>query len=150
MPKRLPNRLLRIPRYYLTLVLVAGLMSACADHGAAPEPEETPEQTEPTVSFSADVHPILLTNCNFSGCHGSASTRHEFEVTSYATITADTPTYGRHVISGDADSSPLYIAISARFAELGQPLRMPRSLDSLSTVQQELIRTWIDEGALDN
>ncbi len=135
---------------WLCLLLITILLSACADHGVTVETAPKPEPPDPTVSFSTEIHPILLANCNFAGCHGSVSTRHEFEVTSYATIMADTPTFGRHVIAGDADSSPLYLAISPRFAELGQLLRMPRSGDTLTTAQQTLIKTWIDEGALDN
>jgi hypothetical protein len=141
---------LQLPRLYITLILIVGVISACTDQGAAPVEEAAKVEPQPTVSFAADVHPIVLANCSFSGCHGASNTRHEFQVASYETIMADTPTYGRHVIAGDADSSPFYLAISPRFAELGQPLRMPRGGDTLSTEQQELIRTWINEGALDN
>ena len=144
------DRILKLPRYYILLAFISGILSACTDHGIAPEQQQTPDPPQPTVFFSTDVHPILLANCSYSGCHGTVNPRHEFQVESYATIMADTPTYGRHVIAGDADSSPLYIVISSRFAELGQLLRMPRGADSLSTAQQELIRTWINDGALDN
>lgn len=145
------DRLLKLPRLYVSVALISGLLAACTDHGTAPgENDDENETPMATVSFSAEVHPLLLANCAFSGCHGANSTRHELEMTSYETIMADTPTYGRHVIPQDADSSPLYLAVSPRFAELGQPLRMPRGGDTLTTAQQELIRTWINEGALDN
>ncbi len=144
------DRLLKLPRCYFILVFITGFLSSCADHGTAPQEAGDQVMPQPSVSFSQEVHPILLANCSYSGCHGEINPRHEFRVATYATITADTPTYGHHVIPGDADSSPLYIAISYRFSELGLVLRMPRGGDSLSSAQQELIKTWINEGAQDN
>jgi len=60
-------------------------------------------------------------------------------------------TGGKVIVPGSASTSTLYISTTAT-ASGGTPYsRMPDlGLDTLTTVQQNLLRDWINQGALDN
>ncbi len=137
---------------FTALCLLALTLSACSDHGAVLKDDNGggPPPPDPTVFFGADVHPILLRSCAFNSCHGDVNPQHDLKVTSYADITKVSPIHGRIVVPGDAGVSALYISISPRYRELGLDFRMPRFSDSLTTAEQDTIRIWINEGALDN
>lgn len=132
--------------------LLAVSVSACSDHGAVLKDDNGggPPPPDPTVFFGADVHPILLRTCAFNSCHGDVNPQHDLRVTSYSNIMTVSPIHGRIVVPGDASVSALYISISPRYRELGLDFRMPRFSDSLTTAEQDTIRIWINEGALDN
>jgi hypothetical protein len=132
------------------LSVAAGLLvSGCTDHGSVIKIEDKPDPVY-TVSFAVDVQPILLRNCAFNSCHGDVNPQHDLKVTSYGDITKVSPVHGRAVIPGDAGSSSLYLAISPRYRDLGLTFRMPRFSDTLTTAQQDTIKTWINEGGVDN
>lgn len=132
----------------LTLSLV---LAACSDHGAVTNDNSGgPPPPDPTVFFAADVHPILLRSCAFNSCHGDVNPQHDLKVTSYGDLTEVSPIHGRIIIPGDAGISALYISISPRYRELGLDFRMPRFSDTLTSAEQDTIRVWINEGALDN
>ncbi len=134
------------------LSLILTVISACSDHGAAMIPDDGggPPPPDPTVFFATDVHPILLRSCAFNSCHGEVNPQHDLKVTTYGNITSVSPVHGRIVIPGDAGISALYISVSPRYRELGLDFRMPRFSDTLTTAEQDTIRTWINEGALNN
>ncbi|MGB5107695.1 MAG: hypothetical protein WBP29_13710 [Candidatus Zixiibacteriota bacterium] len=134
----------------LSLLLL--FLSACSDHGVTiiDDGGGGPPPPDPTVFFAADVHPILMRTCAFNSCHGEVNPQHDLKVTTYTDITKVSPIHGRIVIAGDAGVSALYIAVSPRYRELGLDFRMPRFSDTLTTAEQDTIRIWIDEGALDN
>jgi hypothetical protein len=138
----------RIAFSLLLIAFVALLaINACSDHGTVAENHT--DDNDSTVSFTTAVHPLLLFNCGFSGCHIGANPQHEFSVATYATIT-EISHYGRHVVSGFADSSALYLVVTARYAEVGIPDRMPFGRTPLSVIDQNKIRDWINQGAKDN
>lgn len=140
---------------YLTLIAMTFLLlwgiSACSDHGAVLTDEGNNEPPPPaTVLFSTDVHPILLRTCAFNSCHGEVNPQHDLKVTNYSDLMKVSPIHGRVVVTGDAGASALYIAVSPRFREIGLDFRMPRFSDTLTTAEQDTIRVWINEGALNN
>lgn len=140
---------------YLALIAITFLLllaiSACSDHGAVVDDDGDNEPPPPaTVFFSNDVHPILLRSCAFNSCHGTENPQHDLKVLTYADITRVSPIHGRIVIAGDAGASALYISISPRYREIGLDFRMPRFSDTLTTAEQDTIRVWISEGALNN
>ena len=132
---------------FLTSLAVMVALGACNDHGMGIT--EPPGVPTPTAYFSTEVHPLLLDNCGFSGCHIGANPQHEFSVATYATIT-EVSLHGRHVVPGFADSSAMYLAVTPRYAELGIAGRMPFGRTPLSVIDQNKIRDWIDQGAKDN
>ncbi len=98
------------------------------------------------LSYAGDIQPILSQNCN--NCHGAG--QNNFNSSSYAAVMASVSpanTYNRNqVVPGDADASPLVDKIEPN-PEFGG--RMPVG-GSLSSAEINAIRTWINEGALNN
>jgi hypothetical protein len=132
---------------FLVAVALMVFLGACSDHGSGIT--EPPGVPTPTAYFSTEVHPLLLNNCGFSGCHIGANPQHEFSVATYTTIT-EISHHGRHVVPGFADSSALYLVVTPRYEEVGIPDRMPFGRSPLSVIDQNKIRDWIDQGAKDN
>ena len=131
----------------LAAFLIVLVVASCTDHGAVVD-IPMPVDADTLISFSTQVHPLLQNSCQAFGCHTTASPNHGLNMTTYATI-RDSSQF-RFVIPYDADHSPLYIAVSPRYADLGIAGRMPFGRTPLSESDQNLIRTWINQGAKDN
>lgn len=104
------------------------------------------------ISFSADVQPIFTRSCAKSGCHIPATAPFGFvleEGQAYANLVGVTsvedPTLVR-VEPGRSDLS--YIIRKLEGTGLGE--RMPLGGPYLPDAEIQLIKDWIDEGALDN
>ena len=92
----------------------------------------------PPVSFSREIAPILAMHCN--GCHGEAgglSTRSYRELMAGGNL-------GKPIIPGDPERSVLLQFLDGR---RGGQQRMPKDGRPLTSVQIDLIRRWIAEGA---
>jgi Secretion system C-terminal sorting domain len=111
-------------------------------------PADVPAQ----VSFSTDVQPIFTTNCVNRGCHPGGGAPFSLEegvsYTNLVNVTASNQTCGAalRVTPFDSDSSVLYLRISGRTT----CARMPLIGDTLSLADQNTIRDWIDEGAMND
>lgn len=120
--------------------VVFGVLAACGggggDDGGG---NNNPGGPDPTTSFALDVLPLFQSDC--ITCHGSAG---GLDVQSYAGVIAGGDS-GAAVIAGDADNS-----ILIQHLEGTRTPQMPLDLPPLSQPQIDTIRTWIDEGALDN
>jgi hypothetical protein len=135
---------------------VALVLSACGgDSGGStditgPGGDEEEVITDPStpVSYSQQVAPIFQASCAGSGCHVNNS-RNGVELTTYSTTMASVGTnYGsKVVIAGNASLSPLVDKIEANPAN---GARMPDGRAALSQAKIDLIRRWINEGALNN
>ena len=106
--------------------------------------------TTDTVSFASDVRPILVASCAISACHGSAPIQSGLNMgtATWTQIRAASGNVGGLVVvAGNASSSNLYLKTTTN-----PPFnaRMPLTGGFLSTTQQNLIRDWINQGALDN
>jgi hypothetical protein len=108
------------------------------------------------VSFSADVQPILESEC--LECHdraGEGVAASGFSVRDYASVMKGTD-LGPVIIPGSSISSTLFLVIAQKTApEIQMPPHDPQSLaegrgSPLSEDEIEIIATWIDQGALDN
>ena len=103
-----------------------------------------------TVSFATDIQPIFNSNCTV--CHislGQASFLPLTDGDSYGNLVNKASTYttgGTLVIPGNSTDSILYKRISGASAGA----QMPKGGTPLNTDDQNFIKTWIDEGALDN
>ena len=113
----------------------APVVDVPAESVAAADAEEIPAE----VSFASHVLPILVTHCG--ECHGEDDPEEGLEVTSYRTLMLGS-IYGPVIDAGDAEGSYLFQQISSG--------KMPKRGDLLSPTQIEIIRAWIDAGALDN
>jgi len=111
-----------------------------------------PVDVSAQISFTNDVQPIFTANCVNRGCHpGGGAPFSLQEGASYmnlVSVTASNQTCGAtlRVTPFDSDASVLYLRIS------GQPpcARMPLIGDTLSLADQNTIRDWIDEGAMND
>ena len=108
------------------------------DAFVAPDPDAGPS----TVSFSADVMPILSA-CGGMGCH---SMPQQFFLSPGRTG-CRTATEQRFVVPGDPDAS--YVIHKLEGTGICG-MRMPRGRAALSSEQIGTIRTWIAEGARNN
>jgi len=101
-----------------------------------------------SVSFSADVLPLFTTTCGGSACHVGQTTN-GVNLSSYNEVVASISfQYGGDliVVPGDALASPLFDKLTPT-PQFG--IRMPSDVP-LNAAQVNMIRVWIDEGALDN
>ena len=100
------------------------------------------------VSFSSDVLPIFQASCGGNGCHINESIS-GVNLTNYAsTIGSVGNQYNEAVVKpGDGAGSALVDKLGLR-PQFG--LRMPDGRPALAANQIAAVRTWIDEGALDN
>lgn len=110
----------------------------------------TGSSTTSTVSFATQVQPIFTSHCTV--CHislGQASFLPLTDGDSYGNLVSKASTYtpgGTLVIPSNSTDSILYKRISGT----SEGAQMPKGGSALSSSDQNLIKTWIDEGALDN
>lgn len=112
--------------------------TAPADDAATP-PADDAAMPMGTVSFRADVEPIVTASCRGSGCHSNPSSF--FNGTSRTGCR--TAPDARMVVPGSAATSYVVLKIEGT-APCG--MRMPLGRTPLSATQIATIRTWIDEG----
>jgi mono/diheme cytochrome c family protein len=124
----------------------ASIKSFGGEGGASPRPPAKPvevmERTgKETVSFSSDIAPLLVANCN--GCHYAANNvRGGLRLNNFNEILKGGDS-GAMIEPGKGDNSLL---VKKLLGTSGQ--RMPAGgRPALSEVQINLVKKWIDEGA---
>lgn len=131
---------------YLAMVLTGIGLAACTSEPEPPAP----------VSFSADVKPILEAKC--AGCHEIAAegvAASGLNLADYEGVMAGTK-FGAVVVPGSAESSSLYLVVARKTdPEIHMPPHHRDALaegrgQSLTDAEIEMLKTWIDQGALDN
>ncbi len=108
------------------------------------------------VSYSGDIAPILVGDCD--GCHspGGIADLSGIALRLTPDVAFDMLTTMQSVqnpslafvVPGDPDASLLFLKVSSDNPPVG--VQMPRSLPPLTDAAVELIRLWIEQGALDN
>lgn len=128
--------------------IIATAVIGCADFGVGLPPQDDNGGGNggggdtATVSFAANVLPIFQANCSGSLCHSPCGPNngHGLCLVSHATVTA-----AGVVLPGDAQNSLMVMYLDGR-----ETPRMPYGRLPLRDSLIQVIRTWIDEGALDN
>lgn len=104
--------------------------------------EVPPEAVTPlpeTVSYTKDIQPLWNESC--IGCHATGSTAPDLTaVNSYLALTKNS----KYVVAKDAANSILYKCLIGE----GAPL-MPKA-GKISDSKIELVKKWINDGALNN
>lgn len=90
------------------------------------------------VSFEAQVLPILLSSCAYSGCHDRATAEEGVVLERYQDVK-------KEVRSGAPNNSELYESITEDPKD--DDFMPPRPADPLHAEQIALIRKWIEQGA---
>lgn len=100
------------------------------------------------MSFQTDVAPIFSGSCGGAGCHVGSS-QSGVNLTSYQQVmNSSGQQYGRPIVQpGEPGDSPLVDKIGPE-PEYGQ--RMPMGRAPLNNSQIQVIRVWIEEGAINN
>ena len=93
------------------------------------------------VLFSSQIQPILTNNCT-SGCHSPGGISAFMNLTAGNAYASLVP---QRVTAGNSVSSLLYQRVSGAMTP-----QMPLGRTPLSNADQALIKTWIDQGALNN
>lgn len=104
----------------------------------AAQPSETTVSME-NVSFSSDIYPLVERRC--IKCHGGEFPSAGLSMESYESLMSGSQN-GEVIVAGDANNSLLFEKI-----ESGE---MPKRGQHLTPEQIELIRQWINEGAVNN
>ena len=102
---------------------------------------------ERTVSYSAQVQPILEQHC--MECHQPGETGYEesgLEMTSYASLMQGTR-FGPIIEPGDVMNSVLIQLIEGR---AHPSITMPHGRNPLPDSEIAVLRAWVEQGALDN
>ena len=138
---------MRRTRLFLVLVGLSVLI-ACSDLGDDPEDGGGPMNPPPeAVSFADDIQPIFDANCVV--CHGDGGNagldlRSGQSYTNLVGIKATESDLSR-IEPGEPMNSWLYLKLTGQ-QDVGTMMPPSGSLDADLT---DLVRTWIEEGALD-
>lgn len=119
-------------------LLVAGLFASFGT-SSAQEPKATAK-----VSFDRQIRPILQANCQ--GCHQPAKARGAYVMTSHDRLLAAGDSGKKGIVPGKAAESYLIESI----VPTNGKARMPEGKPPLDAGDIELIKKWIDEGAIDD
>ena len=132
----------------LLIVLPVGLLVGCSDYGDDPTAGGPVAPPSETVSFASDVQPIFDASC--VGCHGDGGNAglDLRSGRSYANLVGNPATESglARIEPGEPENSWLYLKITGQQTVGDQ---MPPG-SPLNTDTTDRIRTWIEEGALDN
>lgn len=114
----------------LLCVIAVPLLAAAGD--ASPQP----------VSFSRSIAPLLLQNCE--GCHGTKKAEGSYRVDSFEFALREGDSGLAGFVGGDLEESEAFRRILSDDADE----RMPLDRDALPAEQIELLKRWIDQGAV--
>ena len=132
-------------RYSATLLGVALLLAAgCKDEGPT-DPDVSDIVFPPSnVSYSQHVDALFQQRCAFGGCHAGANAQAGLNLLapSYDALRNHFP---QLIVVGEPDNSILVQRLEGTL----QP-QMPYMRQPLTSNQLTGIRTWINEGALNN
>lgn len=128
----------------IAFVLLIVTAAGCKDMGTEPQTVQ-PTPTPPagsTVSFAQHVVPILQRH-GCTGCHGGSG---GLTVTSVASLLTG-GAHGASVVAGQADNSNL---IKKLLSPSPFGSRMPQGGPYLPDSTVNVLRSWINQGALNN
>jgi WD40 repeat protein/mono/diheme cytochrome c family protein len=103
--------------------------------------QDTPQQP---VSFARDVQPIFRAHCQ--GCHQPAKPQGGFTMITHADLLRAGESGDVAVVAKHPEQSYLL----AQIATVDGQAAMPKNAPPLSAADVELIRRWIEEGAIDD
>ena len=97
---------------------------------------------EKRPDYTVDIHPIFAAHC--LKCHGAKESQSGLRLDSFDAMRKGGDR-GSAIVPGHADKSLLFLAITGKATDLA---RMPAESPPLPAAKAELIRRWIDTGAV--
>ncbi|MBO6586481.1 MAG: hypothetical protein JJ953_10280 [Gracilimonas sp.] len=133
-------------RYFFSTLVLFLLFFSVGCISNVEDISETPDIDPNDISYSADIQPILTSNCG--SCHINSSTN-GVNLTSYnSTINSmGSVAGGPIVVPGEPENSPLVEKIKP---DPSYGSRMPTTGQYLTTTEIAQIEAWIAGGAEDN
>jgi len=95
-----------------------------------------------SVYFQNQILPLLVSNCTESGCHNAQDHKEGIVITSYGTLMSTV----ERVTSNDWGKNKLIKSLQ----ETDLEKRMPQNKPPFTTDQIDLIKKWVNQGALNN
>ncbi|MGB0422283.1 MAG: WD40 repeat domain-containing protein, partial [Limisphaerales bacterium] len=117
-------------------LLLACLWTPLASLGDSAEPSQ--------VSYYQEIRPIFQAKCH--GCHQPAKAEGGYEMTRFEGLLGGGDTEDQAILPGNAQQSYLVELITP----INGRAEMPKKEAPLSAVEVDLVRRWIDQGALDD
>lgn len=133
----------KIIKHIIIVAFVIFSFTSCDDTLTVANVDDKP-MPDKNISFSQNIYPIFQVKCAFSGCHASPNPADGIDLSTWANVTADP----NIVFPGEADLSRLVWAIEPRAGI--SPMPPVGYARPVTAEQLRGIKTWIDEGALDN
>jgi hypothetical protein len=124
-----------------TLIFLSIFSVSCDDTLTIEDVDKKPIPAS-NVSFSQHIYPVLNVKCNYSGCHNDESRAGGISLTSWSNSTDP-----RIIVKGDPSTSVLVWSIDRLSGAKWMP---PEGYPGLTEAQRIGIKTWIQEGALNN
>lgn len=122
--------------YYKTLLAVV-IGTAYLMPAPAPAADTQPAP----VSFSRDIAPILLRNCQ--ECHGPTKSKGKYRLDTFAKLTQPGDSGHASLTPNRPDQSEIFRLLTAPDPDD----RMPQKSDPLPADQIQLVKRWIEQGA---
>lgn len=104
----------------------------------------TPSHADHKVSFYQQVRPILQAHC--AGCHHPRNPEGDYVVTEFVDLLKGGESESAAIVPGKPDESYLVKLITPE----GNEAEMPKAKTPLAQEQITLIRTWIQQGAVND
>ena len=123
----------------IVLVIGAGITINSCTHAPYVLPQDM-RTGDPNICFETDILPIFISNCAMSGCHDNSG-RGGYNLTSYANVMK------KGIIPGNIAASVIWQSIDIKPFGVSP---MPRGRAGLTLVQLDLIKRWIQTGAIDS
>ena len=141
---------------YLSVILpgLVVVLCACPGEGTGPGRNQVYCDTVSTVSFACDVQPIFSANCAESGCHAGPSPQRGMNLsagqayTNTVEVSSEEIPRLLRIEPANPDSSYLVMKLENAPGIVEQPMPLGRA--PLAQSQIDIIRAWIDAGALNN
>jgi predicted CXXCH cytochrome family protein len=99
---------------------------------------------EPKVSYYHQVRPILQANCQ--GCHQPAKSKGGYVMTDFKRLLAGGDSEGAAITPEHPEKSAILKMVTPQDGEV----RMPKGKTPLSEIEIALIKSWIEQGAIDD
>src|SRR5262245_57479972 len=125
-----------------SLVAALGTLGLAAPLGLGGGPAQPSKTTPPTVDFAREVFPVLQKAC--FECHGEQKQRGKLRLDSRSAMLKG-GSGGPILVPGKAEDSELLRRIAL---PKGSEDLMPARGEPLTKAQVEVIRTWINQGAI--
>ena len=122
-------------KHTLTAIFILSFISLTScyyDNEAELYPSRTCTTTD--IKYNTVIRPILNSNCSISGCHDATTLAGNYDLTTYTDV------------KRIADNGTFIGSIS----HAGGYVQMPKDRSKLADCQIAQIKTWIDDGALNN